>query len=156
SGTLTLVDSNGNRLGGAAVKGHVFKEVPFADFLTIHNLEGDVIGYLGLIASPTPGALTIQIDRPANALNTPVTLSIVTPGPNSPLRQVVFNNITNQSPTWAPASGDPYPFSIQMLTAGVTATGPSLAASADTPIADPAPRVLGVVQQKNADALMCE
>jgi len=141
--TLTLVDSAGRRLGGiAGVK--VIKEIPFSEYLQFGPL-GEPTGQMALIASPESGDFKIRLDPVSGMVGLPYTLSVVVPDAQGKLQQYVFDNVNpNTLPILPVAPSDPYRVTVE--TGGAIAT-----ASVTTPVTDPAPSIIGIVQQGQAD-----
>ncbi len=149
--TLTLVDGQGRRLGGADAAGKVVKEIPFGDLLPF----GDS-GQLAVLTAPAPGDYRLELRRnPAVAEDAPFELSLVVPGPSGALRQLAFAGLTGaQAPTLAFGGGDPCRVTVELV--GVPVPAAAAAPSADLVLTDPAPTVLGAVQQPEADKVSTE
>ena len=155
---LTLVDGQGNQLGGTDSSGKVTKQIPYGDYLTLNGSDGTTpIGQLALISAPTPGAFTIRLDAvPGVPAGTPFTLSIVVPDASGKLRQLVFQGVTAASlPTPSFAPTDPYSVTVAVNVNGTPQAGSPLAPVSDAEIVEPLPSIISVVQQGTADAIAC-
>ncbi|MEQ1871645.1 MAG: hypothetical protein ABL961_16640, partial [Vicinamibacterales bacterium] len=148
---LQLLDASGRALGGTGDQGKIKKDIPFSDFFNFSNGTSSS-AQMALIAVPDPGAFSIRLLAiPGVQQGTPLTLSLVFPDSQGSLRHVVYSGVGAGDQFTAPTSGaDPFLFVVE--TAG---TGPERSASLNTSIVDPAPSILGVVQQREADCL-CE
>jgi hypothetical protein len=144
--TMSIVDGQGRRLGGAGSDGKILKEIPFGDYLQF-DATGAPTAQMALIATPDAGDFTIKLGPVAGVPNTqPYTLSVVVPDAQGHLRQFVFENVAaGQLPTLTFTAADPYRLSVD-----IGAGGPSIAPAVTT-VDDPAPSIIGVVQQIQAD-----
>ena len=145
-----LNDSQNRRVGANGAENKVIKEIPYSDVLDFTDASGRVTARLLLLAAPQPGTFRIS-SEPVDgvAANTGYTISIVAPEGSGALTQ--YTSATLQYPEVPQSAGSgatPY----QFLFDGGTANGAVLTASA---IADPAPTVISVVQQADADVLRC-
>ena len=154
--TLRLLDSAGHVVGGTDAQGKVLKQIPFSDFLPFADASGRAVSQLAIIAAPQPGDFTIELDRvPGSTDDAAFTLSIVVPQADGTLRQIVFEGVNaSTSPQLSFAAGAPYRLTVSMN--GGAATSQPLVSSGDSPVAEPPPSILGVVQQADADVLKCE
>ncbi|MFZ4858365.1 MAG: Ig-like domain-containing protein [Desulfuromonadaceae bacterium] len=148
--TMKLIDPTGRVLGGVDVKGKLSKEIPFSDFLLL-KAGADVRGELAIVSLPSAGAHKIRLTALPGALpGTPFSLSVVAPDSNGMLQQRVFSGVTsNDLPTIGLPSGSPATFTVEFAGA-ISAQQPTLSRS----IPDPAPAVISVVQQADADKLV--
>ncbi|MEO8678606.1 MAG: hypothetical protein ABI665_06150, partial [Vicinamibacterales bacterium] len=152
--TLTVADAQNRRVGGTDASGKVIKEIPFADYLRLKDGAGEEAGQMALLVAPPAGAYTVHLTpAPGAAPGTLFSLSLVVPTADGSLRHVVFEGLTGQLAPAVPfVAGDPYRVSIVIDGAASSTAAPSL----DIVLSDPAPAIVGVVQQATADQLVCE
>ncbi|MCU0256490.1 MAG: carboxypeptidase regulatory-like domain-containing protein, partial [Vicinamibacterales bacterium] len=155
--TLVLRDAAGRRTGLAGPDGKVVKDVPFSDLLAFGNSPADLTAQLGLLASPS-GDYVIELHRnPAAAPGGRFALSLVIPRQDGTFRQVVFGDVaTGQVPVVAPAAGDAHLIGVELFNSGAPASGTPAAPPSLSAVEDPAPSVVGVQQQADADVLTCD
>ncbi|MDD2853093.1 MAG: carboxypeptidase regulatory-like domain-containing protein [Desulfuromonadaceae bacterium] len=145
--TMKLIDPIGRVLGGVDAKGKVSKEIPFSDFLPLKD-GADARGELAIVSFPSDGVHKIRLTSLPGALpGTPFSLSVVAPDSNGVLQQRVFTGVTsNDLPTIELPAGSPATFTVEFAGA-ISSKQPTLSQS----IPDPAPAVISVVQQAEAD-----
>ncbi|MFZ4856964.1 MAG: carboxypeptidase regulatory-like domain-containing protein [Desulfuromonadaceae bacterium] len=155
--SLTLIDSQGRKLGGVGEKGKVVKEIPNGDYLTFKDqttTPPTTSGQLAIIAVPTAGAFRIRVERlpgadPAATFN----LGIVVPDASGALQQLSFSGITTGSLPTIDLPGSPYNFSVEMYADGLLLNGTPHSVTVSRPVPDIAPSVVSVVQQPEADKI---
>jgi 5-hydroxyisourate hydrolase-like protein (transthyretin family) len=157
---LAIVDAAGRRTGGADANGKVIKEIAFSDVLAFKDTNGTLTAEMAIVGAPDAGptgtgTFTVRLTRaPDVPDNTPFTLSLVVPGANDELRQIVFENlVVGQRPVMAFATGAPYRLVVEWANASATA---DVNPSADAVLPDPAPSVVSVIQNASADQILCE
>ncbi|MEN3336344.1 MAG: large repetitive protein, partial [Acidobacteriota bacterium] len=144
--TLRIVDGGGHVLGGD-VSGKVVKEIAFGDYLQFADAGGAATAQMAMIAAPDHGTFTIRLDPVPGSPSQPYTLSLVVPDAQGHLQHYVFDGVTPTSlPILAFAPADPYRVSVQIGSGGTNALSPAV-----TPVIDPPPSLIGVVQQGQAD-----
>jgi hypothetical protein len=147
---LSIVDGSGRRLGGS-VDGKTIKEIPYGDLLPFVTATNAVTAELAILAASQPGPLTIRMRRRAGVAPSPVTLSLLVPVASGELRQLTYQLANNDAPAPLTLPDSAYSFVFEVESATTTAATP-----ASSVIADPAPTVISVIQQKDADQLRCE
>ena len=146
---LTMLDASGRRIGGAA-NGKVLKEIAFGDFIPFTTPAGATLAELAVLAAPTEGAFTVRLTPRAGVSGTPFVLSLVLPNGSGGLRRVVYQLGANERPAPLPANGGPIAVVFEMA-----GTDAPVAPVTDTIVADAAPTVISVIQQRDADQLSC-
>jgi 5-hydroxyisourate hydrolase-like protein (transthyretin family) len=152
---LAIANAAGLVTGGADAKGKVIKEIAFSDVLAFKDTAGTLTAEMALIGAPEAGTFTVRLTRaPGVPDNTPFTLSLVVPGANDELRQIVFDNlVVGQRPVAVFATGAPYRLVVEWANASATA---DVNPSVDAVLPDPAPSVVSVIQNASADQILCD
>jgi hypothetical protein len=148
-----LRDASGQATGpGETTK--ILKQIPFSDWLRLTDASGTVVGHLALVTTPV-GDYTIELVPDAHAPpGARYTLSLVLPGPDGRLRQIVYEALeASEIPRLDPTDGEPHRVT---FTGASGAAGPARLPSATITIDDPPPSVISVVQQIEADVIRCE
>jgi hypothetical protein len=148
--SLTLIDSNGRKLGGTGDKGKVVKEIPYSDYLVFKD-QNTTSGQLAMVSVPTAGAFRIRLERlPGADPVAPFNLAIVAPDSAGVLQQRTFSAITTATLPTVDLTV-PYSFTVELYSDGVPLTGTPQTATISRPIPDIAPTIISVVQQPDAD-----
>jgi hypothetical protein len=153
---VSIVDPQGRRVGGADASGKVSKQIPFSDLLSFSLPGGGLAGEMAVLASPSPGAYTVRLDRTAAVPDgAPYVLSLVLPDPSGGLRHLTFEGVAGQGVPLVSPSADPYQFRVEVVVDGSVVSGSPLMPRTAA-IIDPPPTILGAVQQIDADLVRCE
>jgi protocatechuate 3,4-dioxygenase beta subunit len=147
---LSVVDSAGRRLGGST-DGKISKEIPYSDLLPFFNAAQAVSGELAVLAAPQAGALKIRLKRRTGVAAGPITLSLLVPTTSGALRHLTYQLASGDAPAPLTLTDSAYSFTFDIENATSAAAAPS-----SSLVADPAPTVISVIQQKDADQLRCE
>ncbi len=152
---LSLRDPSGRRTGPAA-SGPAERGIPFSDYLAF-STGGVAHGALVLAATPDSGEYVVRLDRLAGSPDDArFDLSLVVPDASGKLTQLTFANVALGSLPAVQLPGSPVSIRFEVFAGGTPSAGPAVGPTATTPVVDPAPTVLGAVQQAEADALTCE
>jgi hypothetical protein len=144
---IVLVDAAGRATGRLDSASKVLKGIPFSDVADIAADGAPVSSSLALIASLPHGAYRVVLEPREGAAAAPFTLSLVYPGASGALRQIVFDGVTPSTlPSIDAPASDPW-----RVTVEIAGGAEPLSPIATAPIVEPAPSVVGVVQQRNAD-----
>lgn len=157
---LAMFDDHGLVLGEYDEENDkCIKEIPFSEYLSFADTEGNATFQMALITTPQGTGYTIRLNRnPDVPAGTPFSLSVVLPADTpSRLRHVTFSGITgdNGVPVIEQVAGDPYALTVEMYADGELIAGTPISPTQATEIADPSPTVISVVQQADADRAHC-
>lgn len=152
---LSLRDPSGRRTGPSAT-GPAERGIPFSDYLRFTS--SDVAhGALALVSTPDPGEYVVRLDRLAGVPDDArFDLSLVVPDGAGGLTHLVFTNLSLGALPAVQLPGSPLSVRFEVYSGSTSSAGPAVAPNSTTPVIDPAPTVMGAVQQAEADALTCE
>ena len=149
---VEILDPAGLRMGGLASENKIRKEIPFADLVPLRTLGGDAFGELALVAVPSAGEYLVRLTRTAAATSS-YAVSVVVPDGQGGLRHVAFASLgVGDVPAVVAPGAGAFRVRFEIVGAAGTPASPSI----DTAVTDPAPRVIAVVQQSQADLIGCD
>jgi hypothetical protein len=156
---VSIVDSQGRRVGGEDANGAVVKTIPFSDHFQFRASAGDPArGEMALLASPDHGDYTVGLERIPGTPDGPFTLSLVFPQQDGTLRHVAFENLNaGAQPALSFSPAAPVRLSIVRAAGGAAepAGPPAMPTRSDNVIELPLAAV-GALQLEFGDLIQCK